>query len=75
MVAKAASIGADLVTDYTICHHNWEYDFLVPSDKECTDAYVKLYGKDARASDGEEGSDSSSSSGDEASDADEGTAE
>ena len=74
MVAKATTIGADLVADYTICHHNWEYDFLVPSDKECTEAYIKLYGKDARISDGE-GSSGSSSSGGEGSDADEGSAE
>ena len=63
MVAKATTIGAELVADYTICHHNWLYDFLVPSDEECVEAYMNLHGKVARASDGEESSNSSGSGG------------
>ena len=53
MVAKASSIGADLVMDYTICHHNWQYDFLFPSDAEIVSAYQTLYGADAHVSDAE----------------------
>ena len=56
MVAKAASLGADLLADYTICHYNWQYDFLLPSDEEIVSAYQLLYGVDARASDAEQSS-------------------
>ena len=53
MVAKASSLGSDLVVDYTICHHNWQYDFLLPSEVEIVSAYQLLYGGEAHPSDGE----------------------
>ena len=51
MVAKASSLGSDLVVDYTICHHNWQYDFLLPSEVEIVSAYQLLYGGGAHPSD------------------------
>ena len=53
MVAKASSLGSDLVVDYTICHHNWQYDFLLPSEAEIVSTYQTLYGGEAHPSDGE----------------------
>ena len=53
MVAKASSLGSDLVADYTICHHNWQYEFLLPSEAEIVSAYQTVYGAEAHPSDGE----------------------
>ena len=53
MVAKASSLGADLVADYTICHHNWSYSFLEPSAEEIITAYSRAYGQEAHNSDAE----------------------
>jgi hypothetical protein len=64
MVAKASSLGGDLVADYTICHHNWQYDFLLPSDDEIVSAYQAVNGKDAHISDAES-SDEDQSDGEE----------
>ena len=58
MVQKATTIGPELVSDYTICHHNWQYPFLVPSDEECIATYHALHGKDAHASDVDESEES-----------------
>ena len=44
MVQKATTLGAELTENYTICHHNWLYEFLEPSDEEIIAAYVKLNG-------------------------------
>ena len=57
MVAKASSLGADLVADYTICHHNWQYPVFLPSDEEIVNAYQKFYGSEAHASDAESSGD------------------
>ena len=64
MLEKAATLGAELVAEYTICHHNWLYDFLEPSDEEVVAAWAALYGPEPRESDAESdgsgGSDSES---------------
>ena len=39
------------MTDYTICHHNWQYPFLFPSDDEVVKGYQTLYGPEERDSD------------------------
>ena len=51
MTAKAASLGPELTADYTICHHNWQYDFLLPEDDEAVAAYQRVYGPEASDSD------------------------
>ena len=65
MVQKAITFGAELTENYTICHHNWLYEFLEPGDEEIITAYVKLNGPEPHESDADE---SSSSGSDEESD-------
>ena len=72
MKAKAASLGAGLTTDYTMCHHNWQYECLEPSDQQVVEDYDKLYGPEARVSDasssdeeGEEGAAEEEDAGDD----------
>ena len=73
MLEKATTLGADLVADYTICHHNWQYDFLEPSDEEVVAAWTVLYGPEPRDSDAE--SDGSAGSDNESDDDAEGDGE
>jgi len=54
MVQKSTNIGADLVADYTICHYNWKYSWLEPSEEEIVKAYQELYGPEAHVSDDSE---------------------
>lgn len=54
MLAKAASMGSDLVADYAICHHNFKYPWLCPDDADVVKAYTAMYGKDAHISDASE---------------------
>lgn len=69
MVQKSTSIGADLVVDYTICHHNWQYPWLEPTDDEVDKAYQRLYGDKAHESDVDsDGSGSGESDANESSD-------
>ena len=65
------------MTDYTICHHNWQYPFLFPSDDEVVKGYQTLYGPEERDSDaGSEFSDGDESQpGSDAEDEGEGGAE
>ena len=42
------------MTDYAICHHNWQYEWLQPTKAEIEAAYFKLYGTEAHESDLEE---------------------
>ena len=72
MVAKASSLGADLVVDYTICHHNWQYSFLCPTDDEIVEAYNKAYGDKANESDVQSDGDSDSEAEGDDEDEDEG---
>ena len=51
MVAKSVNIGGELLSDYSICHHNWQYEWLRPTKAEIDTAYCKLYGKEAHESD------------------------
>ena len=51
MVQKAITLGAELTENYTICHHNWLYEFLEPGDEEIIAAYVTLNGPEPHESD------------------------
>ena len=54
MLQKATTLGGDVVESYTICHYQWLYEFLCPSDDEVAAAYMKLHGNEAHESDAEE---------------------
>ena len=56
MVQKAITLGSDLTESYTICHHNWLYEFLEPSDDEIVEAYLKLNRPEPHDSDADESS-------------------
>ena len=72
MVQKAITLGAELTENYTICHHNWLYEFLEPGDEEIIAAYVELYGSESHESNADESSSSSSDEKSDDTDADEG---
>ena len=75
MVQKAITLGAELTENYTICHHNWLYEFLEPGDEEIIAAYVTLNnGPEPHESDADESSSSSSDEESDDADADEGEA-
>ena len=61
MVAKSVNIGGELLSDYAMCHHNWQYEWLRPTKAEIEEAYFKLYGKDAHESDLEDDANEGSS--------------
>lgn len=71
MVQKAITLGAELTENYTICHHNWLYEFLEPGDEEIIAAYVTLNGPEPHESDADESSSSSSDEESDDADADE----
>ena len=56
MVQKAITLGSDLTESYTICHHNWLYEFLEPNDDEIVEAYLKLNRPEPHDSDADESS-------------------
>ena len=51
MVQKATTLGSELTESYTICHHNWLYEFLEPSEDEAMVAYLSLNGPEPHDSD------------------------
>ena len=71
MTAKAMSLGAGVTADYTICHHNWQYEFFTPTEVEVAKGYETLYGAAARNSDAESSSGSGSDSDSDKADGDE----
>ena len=74
MVQKAITLGAELTENYTICHHNWLYEFLEPGDEDIIAAYVTLNGPEPHESDADESSSSGSDEESDDADADEGEA-
>ena len=67
--AASAAWGSELTENYTICHHNWLYKCLEPSDDEIIAAYLTLNGPEPRDSDAKESSDDDSGNGADESDA------
>ena len=65
LARKSPTLSADILSDYAICHYNYDYDWLRPSSAEIISAYTTLHGKELHESDAEELSDSSSSSSEE----------
>ena len=51
MLQKATTLGGDLVESYTICHYQWLYEWLCPTDDEIAEAYQIVHGKEAHQSD------------------------
>ena len=49
------SIGGDVLADYSICHQNWQYDFLRPRHAEIWAAWEKIHGKEQPKWETEEG--------------------
>ena len=43
MAAKSTSIGGELLSDYSVCHNNWQYPWLRPTEAEFLEAWEKLY--------------------------------
>ena len=56
MLQKATTLGSELTESNIICHQNWLYEFLEPSDEEIMAAYIKLNGPEPHHSDADESS-------------------
>ena len=48
----------EILEMHVFVHYNWQYEFMRPSIAEIVEAYLKIYGPEARVEDLEDESDS-----------------
>jgi hypothetical protein len=67
----AATMSPEILEMYVFIHYNMQYEFMRPTIEEIVEAYLKLYGAEARAEDIDDGeSDEDEDGEDDADDAD-----
>ena len=66
----AATMSPEILELYVFIHYNMQYDFMRPTVEEIVEAYLKLYGPEARAEDIDDGESDDGEADDEADEAD-----